>query len=135
MAEGRVLIVDDEADVRRTVRLTLNKAGFDVVEAEDGQAGIDAIRSGDNPLAVDTIICDMQMPNVNGMGAIAYFRQQFPSVPVIVLTGNPDFKDANELFKQGITEYLTKPIESEKLVEAVKKAADNHVLFKDQFTT
>ncbi len=135
MAEGRVLIVDDEADVRRTVRLTLNKAGFDVVEAEDGQAGIDAIRSGDNPIAVDTIICDMQMPNVNGMGAIAYFRQQFPSVPVIVLTGNPDFKDANELFKQGITEYLTKPIESEKLVEAVKKAADNHVLFKDQFTT
>lgn len=135
MPEGRVLVVDDEADVRRTIRLTLTKAGFDVVEAEDGQKGIDAIRSGDNPLAVDTIICDMQMPNVNGMGAIAYFREQFPSVPVIVLTGNPDFKDANELFKQGVVEYLTKPIESEKLVEAVKKAANNHVLFKDQFAT
>jgi len=64
MAEGRVLVVDDEADVRRTIRLTLTKAGLDVVEAEDGQKGIDAIRSGDNPLAVDTIICDMQMPNV-----------------------------------------------------------------------
>ncbi len=135
MSEGRVLVVDDEPDVRRTIRLTLTKAGFDVVEAEDGQKGIDAIRSGDNPLAVDTIICDMQMPNVNGMGAIAYFRQQFPSVPVIVLTGNPDFKDANELFKQGIIEYLTKPIESEKLIEAVKRAANNHVLFKDQFAT
>ena len=135
MAEGRVLVVDDEADVRRTIRLTLTKAGFDVVEAEDGQKGIDAIRSGDNPLSVDTIICDMQMPNVNGMGAIAYFREQFPSVPVIVLTGNPDFKDANELFKQGVAEYLTKPIESEKLVDAVKKAASNHVLFKDQFAT
>jgi two-component system chemotaxis response regulator CheY len=135
MAEGRVLVVDDEADVRRTIRLTLTKAGFDVVEAEDGQAGIDAIRSGDNPLAVDTIICDMKMPNVNGMGAIAYFRQQFPSVPVIVLTGNPDFNDVNELFKQGIVEYLTKPIESEKLVEAVKKAAHSHELFKDQFST
>ena len=135
MPEGRVLVVDDEADVRRTIRLTLTKAGFDVVEAEDGQKGIDAIRSGDNPLAVDTIICDMQMPNVNGMGAIAYFREQFPSVPVIVLTGNPDFKDANELFKQGVAEYLTKPIEAEKLVEAVKRAANNHVLFKDQFAT
>ena len=134
-SEKTVLVVDDEPDVRRTIRLTLTKAGFDVVEAEDGQKGIDAIRSGDNPLAVDTIICDMQMPNVNGMGAIAYFRQQFPSVPVIVLTGNPDFKDANELFKQGIIEYLTKPIESEKLIESVKRAANNHVLFKDQFAT
>jgi len=135
MAEGRVLVVDDEPDVRRTIRIALTKAGFDVVEAEDGQAGIEAIRSGDNPLAVDTIICDMQMPKVNGMEAIAYFRQQFPSVPVIVFTGNPDFKDANELFKQGIVEYLTKPIETEKLVEAVKKAANRHELFKDQFAT
>jgi len=135
MAEGRVLVVDDEPDVRRTIRIALTKAGFDVVEAEDGQAGIEAIRSGDNPLAVDTIICDMQMPKVNGMEAIAYFRQQFPSVPVIVFTGNPDFKDANELFKQGIVEYLTKPIESEKLVAAVKKAANSHELFKDQFAT
>ena len=135
MAEGRVLVVDDEPDVRRTIRIALTKAGFDVVEAEDGQAGIEAIRSGDNPLAVDTIICDMQMPKVNGMEAIAYFRQQFPSVSVIVFTGNPDFKDANELFKQGIVEYLTKPIESEKLVAAVKKAANSHELFKDQFAT
>jgi two-component system chemotaxis response regulator CheY len=135
MPEGRVLIVDDEPDVRRTVKLTLNKAGFDVVEAEDGEAGIQAIRSGDNPIAVDTIICDMQMPKVNGMEAIAYFRQQFPSVPVIVLTGNPDIRGANELFKQGIVEYLTKPIEQDKLVEAVIKAAKGHVLFKDHFAT
>ena len=66
MPEGRILIVDDEPDLRRTIILTLKKAGFDVVEAEDGEAGIQAIRSGDNPIAVDTIICDMQMPKVNG---------------------------------------------------------------------
>ncbi len=75
----------------------------------------------------------MQMPKVNGMEAIAYFRQQFPSIPVIVLTGNPKFTDANDLFKQGIVEYLTKPIEPEKLVEAVKNAGNSHELFKDQF--
>jgi two-component system chemotaxis response regulator CheY len=43
MADGRVLVVDDEPDVRRTIRIALTKAGFDVVEAEDGQAGIEAI--------------------------------------------------------------------------------------------
>ena len=135
MPEGRVLVVDDEPDIRKTIKLTLNKAGFDVVEAEDGAAGIEAIRSGDNPIAVDVIICDMQMPKVNGMEAVAYFRQQFPSVSVIVFTGNPDIRGANELFKQGIVEYLTKPIEPEKLVEAVTRAAKGHVLFKDQFAT
>ena len=108
IAEGRVLVVDDEADAQRTIQTMLTKAGYDV--PEDGQVGIEAIRLGDNPLAVDTIICDMQMPKVNGMEAIAYFRQQFPSIPVIVLTGNPKFTDANDLFKQGIVEYLTKPI-------------------------
>ena len=135
MAEGRVLVVDDEEDLRTMVRLTLTKAGFDVVEAEDGAAGIEAIRSGDNPLAVDTIICDMQMPKVDGMEAVAYFRQQFPSVSVIVLTGNPEISGANTLFKQGIVEYLTKPVDPETLVMAVKKAVSGHVLFKDQFAT
>ncbi|MBI5854079.1 MAG: response regulator [Nitrospirae bacterium] len=62
MSLGRVLIVDDEADVRKSVRLTLSKAGYDVVEAEDGEKGIEAIRSGDNPLMVDTIICDHCCP-------------------------------------------------------------------------
>ncbi len=135
MAEGRVLIVDDEEDVRKTVRLILTKANFDVIEAADGEEGIKTIRSGDNPLALDTIICDIDMPKVDGNEAIAYFRSQFPSVPVIVLTGNPKIHGANELFKQGIVEYLTKPIEPEKLVESVRKATNSHELFKDQFTT
>ncbi len=135
MSEGRVLIVDDEADIRTTVKMILTKAGFDVIEAADGQEGVDAIRSGDNPLLLDTIICDMDMPKMNGMEAIAYFRSQFPSVPVIVLTGNPQISGANELFKQGIVEYLTKPADPVKLVESVKKAVSGHELFKDQFTT
>jgi two-component system chemotaxis response regulator CheY len=104
-----------------------------VVEAEDGEKGIAAIRSGDNPLLLDTIICDIRMPKVNGVEAIAYFRSQFPSVPVIVLTGHPDPALATALLKQGVAEYLTKPIEPEKLVAAVNKAVKDHVLFKDQF--
>ena len=135
MSAGRILIVDDEADIRKTVRFTLSKAGYDVVEAEDGEAAMNKIREGDNPLMVDTIICDMQMPKVNGMEAVAFFRQQFPSVPVIVLTGNPEIQGANALFKQGITEYLTKPVEPERLTEAVKKAVQGKDFGKDQFTT
>jgi len=133
MSMGRVLVVDDEADVRKSVRLVLARAGYDVVEAEDGEKGIAAIKADGNALLVDTIVCDLFMPNVNGMEAIAYFRQQFPSVPVIVLTGKPDIPDAASLFKQGIADYLVKPVEAEKLTAAVHKAAREHVLFKGQF--
>ncbi len=96
MGLGRVLVVDDEADIRKSVRLTLTKAGFDVVEAEDGEKAIKEIRSGDNPVMIDAILCDIHMPKVNGVEAIAFFRQQFPQVPVIVLTGEPDVKGATE---------------------------------------
>ncbi len=90
MAEGRVLIVDDEEDVRKTVKSILSKANVDVIEAADGAEGIQLIQSGDNPLALDTVICDLDMPNVHGTEAIAFFRSQFPSVPIIILTRNPE---------------------------------------------
>ena len=96
MPLGRVLVVDDEPAIRQSIRLTLTKAGYDVVEAEDGEKAIQAIRSGDNPLMVDTIICDLQMPKVNGMEAVAFFRQQFKGVPVLVLTGHPTVESASE---------------------------------------
>jgi len=127
--------VDDEADVRTSVRLILTKAGYTVVDAEDGEKGIKAIKSDDNALMVDTIICDLYMPKINGMEAIAYFRSQFPSVPVIVMTGYPEVKGAAELFKQGVVDYLIKPVEQEKLLAVVQKAVKEHVLFKDQFIT
>lgn len=72
---------------------------------------------------------------INGVEAITYFRSQFPSIPVIVMTGQPDFHNASALFKQGVVEYLVKPLEADKLVAAVKKATKEHVLFKDQFKT
>ena len=134
MGIGRVLVVDDEADIRKTVRLTLTKAGFEVVEAEDGEKAIKEIRSGDNPLMVDAILCDIRMPKVNGVEASAFFRQQFPSVPVIIMTGHPDVKGATELMKQGVVDYLVKPVSPEKLTEVVTKHVKSHV-YKDKFAT
>ena len=127
MSLGRILVVDDEADVRKSVRMILMKAGYDVVEAEDGEKAIKQIRSDDNPFKVGLIICDIHMPKVNGMETIAYFRQEFPSVPVIVLTGEPELAGATHLFKQGIVDYLEKPISPEKLTQAVHKYFRGHV--------
>ena len=130
MAKGRVLVVDDEADLRKSARLILTKAGYDVVEAEDGEKAIQAIRSGDNPLLVDTIIMDLVMPKVNGVEAIAFMRSQFPKVPILVLTGHPNVQNAAELFKQGVVDYLVKPIVPDKLLASVDKAVKERELFE-----
>lgn len=101
MSSGKILVVDDEADVRKTVNLTLTKTGYEVVEAEDGEHAIAVIKSDDNPLIVDTIMCDSHMPTIGAREAIASFRSEFPSVPVVVLTGKADVQGASALFKQG----------------------------------
>jgi two-component system chemotaxis response regulator CheY len=134
MGLGRVLVVDDEEHVRKSVRLTLAKAGYDVVDAEDGEKAIKAIRSGDNSLMIDAVVCDIHMPKVNGMEAIVFFRQQFPSVPIVVMTGDANLDRATTLFRKGVAEYLVKPVSPETLLAAVHKVAKDHV-YKDRFTT
>jgi two-component system chemotaxis response regulator CheY len=127
--EGRVLVVDDEEQIRKVVGMTLRKAGYDVQEAEDGKRAIEVINEGENPLLVDVIICDIRMPKINGTEAIAYFRSQYPSTPVVVLTGYPDGQLATSLLKDGIVEYLVKPVDRDKLLGAVKGAMDRRGMF------
>lgn len=119
---GRVMIVDDEPDIRKVVRMTLQKAGYDVVEAEDGQKAIEIINTGENRLMLDVIICDIRMPKINGVEAIAYFRKEYSRVPVVVLTGFPDINMATSFLNDGVVDYLVKPVEGEKLKAAVAKA-------------
>ena len=122
--KGRILIVDDEESIRKALRLTLTKAGYDIVEAEDGATAIEAIGADDNPLMVDIIICDIRMPKINGLEAIAFFRQQYPSVPVLVLTGYPDIRLTTNLLKQGVVVYLVKPADKDVLMAAVERGME-----------
>ena len=130
MSKGRVLVVDDEADVRSSVRLILSKAGYDVIEAEDGEAGVNALKSGENPISVDAIICDLEMPKMGGIEAIPNFLFDFPSCPIIVLSGSVMLESTTRLFKpgvlfkQGVEEFLSKPIDQERLLSAVNKAVN-----------
>jgi len=117
----KILVVDDEEEVRKTIRLQLKGTGLEVVEAEDGEKGI-ALLDAENVITVDAILCDVRMPKINGVEAVAYFRREYPSIPVIVLTGFPDVKLAVDFMKEGVVEYLVKPVEKEKLVEVVMKA-------------
>jgi two-component system chemotaxis response regulator CheY len=122
MAAGRVLVIDDDADVRQLVRATLAKAGYDVVEAEDGADGIRAVQASDHPLQFDVILCDLMMPKVGGWEAIAYFRSHCPSIPVIVMTAKDDVQSVLTSFELRTVNYLLKPVRPDKLKAAVAKA-------------
>lgn len=122
-----VLIIDDEQEVRDVIRLQLSGTRYEILEAEDGEQGIGFLN--DNALTVDVIICDVRMPKIDGVEAVKYFRREYPSTPVIVLTGYPDVNLAVEFMRQGAVEYLVKPVEKEQLVEAVEKAATQRKLF------
>ena len=123
MGKGRVLVVDDEADVRKAVRLILSKAGYDVEEAEDPESGVALVKSGANKLPLTAIITDLNMPKINEVIVVPYLRSQFPSCPIVVVSGSKMMDRSAKLFKAAGVEFLAKPINQEQLLGAVNKAA------------
>ena len=119
MAKGKIMVVDDEQDVRDVIRLQLEQKGFNILEATNGQEAIDLLRSGDNMVNVGLILCDIRMPKVNGVECIDYLKREAPGVPVVVVTGYPDSDLAANLLKKGVKHYLVKPVEKEKLLAIV----------------
>ena len=123
MSKGRVLVVDDEADVRKAVRLILSKAGFDVEEAEDPESGVALVKSGANKLPLTAIVTDLNMPKINEVIVVPYLRSQFPSCPIVVVSGSKMMDRSAKLFKAAGVEFLAKPINQEQLLGAVNNAA------------
>ena len=121
MSKGKILIIDDESDVRDVLKFHLSEKNYNVIEAENGQEGIDLLKSGDNLTNVGVIICDIRMPKVNGIECIQYIRQEAPGIPIVVVTGFPDTQMAVNMLNEGVKEYLVKPVDKEKLVATVEK--------------
>jgi two-component system chemotaxis response regulator CheY len=121
MPSGKVLIIDDEADVREVLRLHLEGAGFNVLEAENGEEGIKTLRSADNMINVGLILCDIRMPKVNGVECVDFLKKEAPGIPVVIVTGYPDTEMATSFLKKGVKDYLVKPVEKEKLLSVVDK--------------
>jgi len=114
MSKGNVLIVDDEADMRRLVRLYLEKEGFRCMEAEDGQVALDLLKSN----TFELIILDVMMPNVDGLTFCMKVRE-YSSVPIIFLTARGDEWDRVYGLKLGADDYIVKPFSPNELVARV----------------
>lgn len=121
MPKGRILVVEDEEDVREAIKLQLESANYNVLEAENGEEAINILKSEDNMINCGLILSDIRMPKVNGLECIAFFREQAPGIPVVVVTGFPDTEMAVDLMSKGVRDYLVKPVERAKLLAVVDK--------------
>lgn len=127
MSEGKILVIEDDEHVRTLVKMVLLRGGYEVVEAENGAKGMQALLLGDNPSTVAVIVCDIHMPEINGTEAIAYFRSHFPTLPIIIMTGHPDYRYASQVLGRGVVDYLVKPIPSHVLIDVVRRAVSQYV--------
>jgi two-component system chemotaxis response regulator CheY len=116
---GRILIIEDDPDIRDILKHQLEQCGHQVIEAKDGQEGIDLMKKRSNLLQVGLIITDIRMPKVNGVEAIDYINANAPSIPIMVVTGYPDTELAINLLEKGVKSFLVKPVEKDTLLSKV----------------
>lgn len=118
----RVLIVDDSATIRQQVRLTLSRAGFDVVEAADGVEGKERIGSDDQ---IVVVICDVNMPRMNGIDMVAAVKSDpaHALLPIVMLTTEAKPELMQKAKSHGAKAWIVKPFKPELLTAAVTKLA------------
>ncbi|WP_282846041.1 response regulator [Microbacterium oxydans] len=118
---SRVLVVDDDPDVALLVKTVLERrAGCIVDVAEDGQIAIDRVAD----VRPDVVVTDIEMPGLSGLELLAELRRIVPSVPVVVMTAHVSVEYAVSALRAQADEFLTKPLDNGKLVEAVTRLVE-----------
>lgn len=115
MSNARVLVIDDEPQIRRALRIALSGHGFQVEVAEDGESGLVAIASH----VPDVIVLDLMMPGIDGLEVVRQTRQ-WSAVPIIVLSARGDERDKVTALDLGADDYLTKPFGVEELLARLR---------------
>ena len=114
----KVLLIDDDASLRRVTEYSLQSAGFQVISAADGKQGLAAFRQ-DHP---EVVITDIQMPGMSGYEVLQQIMAERPETLVIVVTAYSSVAKAVDAMKQGAHDYLAKPFSRDELVLVVNKA-------------
>ncbi|MDR2803236.1 MAG: sigma-54 dependent transcriptional regulator [Treponema sp.] len=117
----KILIADDEKGIREGLAESLEVDGYDVAIAEDGEAAWKRYQKGD----IDLAIIDLRMPGMNGDELLKRIKSDSLGVPVIVLTGHGTVKDAVEAMRNGAWDFLTKPVDIDRLSILVNRALGN----------
>ncbi len=116
----RVLVVEDDEGLNVLLTKILNKAGYRVSSALNSDEALSAIKTN----RFDIILCDVQLPGLNGYELFRIFKKQFQYTEIIMMTGAPDYAAAVQIAKEGAFEYLPKPFTPQEILDVVKRAAN-----------
>jgi DNA-binding NtrC family response regulator len=124
----KILIVDDELNMRLVLKALLNKEGYDVVTAADGFEALKILKGGD----VEVVVTDMKMPKLDGMGLLERVIREYPSTPVIIITAHGTIAKAVDALKKGAFDYITKPFDRDELKSVIHKAIKTRRLSEEE---
>jgi DNA-binding response OmpR family regulator len=113
---SKILVVDDDRNIRELIRTLLKNAGFEVVEATDGRDALGKMGE-ENP---EMAIVDIMMPNMDGYELCRLLRKYYENLPILMLTAKADISSKIQGFELGADDYLTKPFEGDELLLRVK---------------
>src|SRR3990172_1207249 len=113
----KILIVDDEPDMRLAVKNVLKLRGYDVFEAGDGPSALETLTKED----INLILLDVRLPGMDGIEVLEKARKIKSEVPVVMISGYGHIQSAVDVMKLGASEYLQKPFENAQLVHTVQK--------------
>ena len=116
----RIMVVDDSINVRRFLALTLEKANYQVEQAKDGQDALEKLQEG---IPVEVIVCDIEMPRLDGYGFLAHVKSDpdFKHIPVMMLTSRSGEKHRKMAMNLGATAYFSKPFQEKELLSTLKE--------------
>lgn len=118
MDKPRILVVDDEDVICQLLKRTLDRRGFDVETAQDGNAALEKSQRN----SFNVIITDLKMPKVSGMEVLKEIKKNNPYIEVIIITGYPTIESAVEAVKIGAIDFLSKPFDLDILVAAIERS-------------
>jgi two-component system, NtrC family, nitrogen regulation response regulator NtrX len=118
--KSRILVIDDEAEIRRSVRMILEYDGYDVLEASSGPEGV-ALAERESP---DLIFLDVKMPGMDGLEALQRIKATNDAIPVVIISGHGTVTTAVEATKAGAFDFIEKPLASERVLVTIRNALD-----------
>jgi two-component system nitrogen regulation response regulator NtrX len=122
-----VLVVDDESDIRSSLRMILEYEGYDLSEASSGEEALRRLES-DRP---DAVLLDIKMPRMDGLEILARVRQSDPALPVVVISGHGTIATAVEATRLGAFDFMEKPLERDRVLLVVRNALESGRLEKE----
>ena len=118
MIEDSILVVDDEARMRKLIKDFLSNKGYNIIEAEDGEKALEVYEQNQSKIML--ILLDVMMPKLDGWSVLRQIRQENKSVPIIMLTARGEEQDELFGFELGVDEYISKPFSPKILVARVE---------------